>query len=282
VTLTREWHPSPSYSSRGGAGVRLIVVHTSAGATSNPNLANFLCGSNGVSYHISVDNVSGGQSAPFCYEYVTRGNKPWANCNYNGVSITGCFCTTPEGGAGWSRDYWLSAQDRALWNMAAWVREESDYFGIPLVALSASQAQGSGRGVCQHADLGSNGCGHSDCGTGFPMDELIRRAKGGTPPPEPEPVQPLYEEDMAMQVVLGEDNKASIVIPYGVSHLRLACSQGAHVNVEWPGSTTATKTYDLTGKKRVDVPCGPGSNGQAIIYSGDAGGPISACWIQSH
>jgi len=277
--LIRLWHPTGSYSSRGGASVRIVVLHTSAGATPNKNLGPFIQGDNGVSYHVSFDNVTGGQAAPECWEYVTRGNKPWANCDLNSVSVTGCFCTDQQGGSGWSRSQWL-AQDRALWNAAAWVREECQHFGIPIVALTPSQAQGGGRGVCQHMDLGGSGCGHADCGTGFPMDELIKRAKGGvgaTPQPEPPPL--LLEEESLMQLVLGEDGKAALPIPNHATHLRLVCAQGAHVNVEWVNSTVSTKTYDLTGKKRVDVPCGAGSNGSCHIWSGDAGGPIGATWM---
>jgi len=71
----------------------------------------------------------------------------------------------------------------ALKNMAQWVKEESDYWGIPLKALTDSEAQGSGKGVCQHENLGSWGCGHYDCGPGFPMDKLLELA-GGTAPPD--------------------------------------------------------------------------------------------------
>jgi len=50
--------------------------------------------------------------------------------------------------------------------------------------------------------------------------------------------------------------------------------------VEWVGSTAATQTYDLNGKQRVDVPCGPGSNGLCVVYAGKALGPVGAAWIQ--
>ena len=42
-------------------------------------------------------------------------------------------------------------------NTAAWVAEEAAHFGIPIVKLTAGQAQGGSAGVCQHADLGSGG-----------------------------------------------------------------------------------------------------------------------------
>ena len=76
-----------------------------------------------------------------------------------------------------------------LQNCAAWIAEEAKAFGVPLVRLTAAQAQGSGRGVCQHVDLGSWGGGHVDCGPGFPMDEVIAMA-GGTPGAAPAPIPP--------------------------------------------------------------------------------------------
>jgi hypothetical protein len=75
-----------------------------------------------------------------------------------------------------------------LANTAAWIAEEAARFDIPIVKLTAAQAQGSGRGVCQHIDLGSAGGGHVDCdyGTGnFPIDDILAMARGeGAPGPE--------------------------------------------------------------------------------------------------
>jgi len=75
-----------------------------------------------------------------------------------------------------------------LANCAAWIAEEAAAFGLPITRLTPSQAQGSGRGVCQHVDLGARGGGHHDCGAGFPMDYVLNLARGGggqpTPPKE--------------------------------------------------------------------------------------------------
>ena len=67
-----------------------------------------------------------------------------------------------------------------LANAAAWVAEEAAPFGIPIVALTAAQAQGGVAGVCQHVDLGAHGGNHWDCGPGFPMAQIIDMADGGT------------------------------------------------------------------------------------------------------
>ena len=177
MALSRVWLPSPNYSSRGGSGVRLIVVHTTEGAQDIYALGNFFASSSaGVSSHVGTDNKRQGVIG----EYVSRGNKAWTQGNANPVCVACEMCTPAGAAAGWSRDYWLNHQGWMLDNTAAWVAEEAAKHGIPIVALSASQAQGSSRGVCQHRDLGSWGGGHSDCGNGFPMDYLINKA-GGTP-----------------------------------------------------------------------------------------------------
>ena len=42
--LKRVWIPSPNYSSRGGAGVRLIVIHTAEGARTIESLGSYFQG----------------------------------------------------------------------------------------------------------------------------------------------------------------------------------------------------------------------------------------------
>jgi hypothetical protein len=66
-----------------------------------------------------------------------------------------------------------------LENTARWIAEEAAYFGIPITKLSPAAAQGDGRGVCQHDDLGAWGGGHWDCGGGFPIDQVLDLARGG-------------------------------------------------------------------------------------------------------
>jgi len=175
MTLTRVWIPSPNYSSRGGSSVRLIVLHTAEGATTYESLGNyFASSSSGVSSHVGIDDKRGK-----CGEYVSRGNKAWTQGNANPVSVAAELC----GFASWSDSTWRNSHNNMLLNAADWVREEAAKFNIPITKLTASQAQGSGRGVCQHRDLGTWGGNHSDCGNGFPMDYVLDLARGGTPPP---------------------------------------------------------------------------------------------------
>jgi hypothetical protein len=162
--------PSPNYSSRGGSPVRLIVIHTAEGARTIEELGNFFAKtSSGVSSHTGADdkkNVIG--------EYVKRGNKAWTQANANPFSVSIELCAFAK----WTREEWMK-HPNMLENCAAWIREEAAYYDLPIVALTDSQAQGSGKGVCQHENLGSMGGGHWDCGSGFPMDHVLDLAKGG-------------------------------------------------------------------------------------------------------
>jgi hypothetical protein len=114
-------------------------------------------------------------------EYVARGNKAWTAANANPVAVQAELCAF----AAWSAGEW-DRHPNMLANCAAWLAEESAAFGIPLTRLTPAQAQGSGRGVCAHSDLGAWGGNHSDPGAGFPMDRVIQMAAGG-PTPSPTP-----------------------------------------------------------------------------------------------
>jgi hypothetical protein len=191
MTLARAWIGSPNYSSRSGASVRLIVLHTSEGAMTYQSLGGYFQGDVSASSHVGIDNKTRGTIG----EYVNRSNKAWTQANANPVCVSAELCTPAGAAAGWSRDYWLSAQRILLDNAADWVAEEAAAFGIPLTWLSASEAQGSGRGVCDHGDLGPWGGGHYDCGDGFPMDYVLDKAGGSASVPDVKPggnVPPLH------------------------------------------------------------------------------------------
>jgi hypothetical protein len=172
MALQRVWIPSPNYSSRGGAGVRLIVLHTAEGARTIESLGSYFQGNVQASSHVGADdkvNTVG--------EYVKRDNKAWTQANYNPVAVSIELCAF----AAWDAAEW-NRHPNMLQNCASWIAEEAAHYGIPITALSPAQAQGSGRGVCQHRDLGAGGGGHHDCGDGFPMDHVLDLARGGTGP----------------------------------------------------------------------------------------------------
>jgi hypothetical protein len=166
--LTRKWIASPNYSSRGGASVRLIVIHTAEGALTIEDLGSFFArSSSGVSSHTGIDDKAGTVG-----EYVKRGNKAWTAASANPVAVQTELCAFAK----WTASDWQK-HPTMLDNCARWIAEEAAAFDLPITKLSPSQAQGSGRGVCQHSDLGSWGGGHWDCGSSFPMDSVLSKAK---------------------------------------------------------------------------------------------------------
>lgn len=168
MSLTRVQIPSPNHSSRSGAGVRLIVLHTAEGARTFQDLGHFFANSSvQASSHCGADDTPNTVG-----QYVADSEKAWAVADFNSVSVNLELCAF----AAWSRDEWLK-HPNMLHNAAAWVAEEAQRFGLPIVKLTAAQAQGNGRGVCQHVDLGAAGGGHHDCGPGFPIDEVLSMAQ---------------------------------------------------------------------------------------------------------
>lgn len=167
MSLRRVWIPSPNYSSRGGSGVRLLVLHTAEGARTFESLGNFFQGNVQASSHCGADDTPNTVG-----EFVKRDNKAWHVAAFNPVAVGLEQCAF----ASWSRDEWMHHPE-LLDNTAQWLAEESTHYGIPLTKLNPAEAQGSGRGVCQHRDLGSAGGGHDDCGDGFPIDHVLDLAR---------------------------------------------------------------------------------------------------------
>ena len=174
MSLTRVWTPSGNYS--GGSSKRLIVLHTTEGFTGSNgayDCAKYFQGNVGASSQVCIDNNRGK-----IWECVSRANGAWTQCNYNSVSVAAEQC----GYASWSRDYWLNSKANLLHNTADWIAEEAKKLGIPIRELSGAD----GSGVTYHSRLGSSGCGHSDPGSGYPLDKVLEWAGGSSstaPPP---------------------------------------------------------------------------------------------------
>jgi hypothetical protein len=153
------------------------VLHTAEGARTYRELGNYFANpASGVSSHVGIDDTRGEIG-----EYVRADYKAWTQGNANPYSIAAELCAFAE----WSTSTWDN-HPAMLTNAAEWVAEECARFGIPVRKLTAAQAQGGQAGVCQHVDLGAAGGGHWDCGPGFPIDDVIAMAAGGTRPSEPE------------------------------------------------------------------------------------------------
>jgi hypothetical protein len=189
--LKRLWIPSPNFSNRSGAGVRLIVLHTAEGARTIEDLGHFFQGNVQASSHVGIDDTPNTIG-----EFVKRTYKAWHVSAFNSVAVGAEQCAF----AAWTREEWMQ-HPVLLENAAKWIAEEAAIFDIPIVKLNVLQAQGVGRGVCQHRDLGIPGGGHHDCGDGYPIDHVLELARGGGHPTPPKPT--LETIDMITSAVSG-------------------------------------------------------------------------------
>jgi hypothetical protein len=161
--------PSPNFSSRGGATVRAVILHTAQGADTARELGNFFANpSSGVSSHVGIDDNE------VC-EYVLPQYKAWTAAGANPWAIQAEL----TGWAEWSAADW-AGHPGMLSQAAQWVGEECARFSIPLRVLGEGEAEAGAAGVCQHADLGpATDNNHWDCGPGFPIHDVVAMAQGG-------------------------------------------------------------------------------------------------------
>jgi hypothetical protein len=179
MAVKEKWMPSPHYSSSRGP-YNVAVFHTTEGAMTIESLGSWFANPSAqCSSHHGADNSSAGLLGAYVYE----NHKAWTQGNANPWCLSLEMCAY----ASWSRSTWLG-KPTLLNNAADWLRHICDKYKIPYTVLSNSQAQsGTVKGICQHVNFGSMGGGHHDAGAGFPLDEVIKRAKGGsstTPPPD--------------------------------------------------------------------------------------------------
>ena len=187
MTLNRVAIPSPNYSGRAGGTVRLIVCHTAEGALTYQSLGSYFGNSaSGVSSHVGIDDTPNTVG-----EYVRRDYKAWTAAAFNPIAVQAELCAF----SAWSSSEW-DRHPTMLTNLSQWMKEEAQAFNIPLVRLTPAQAQGNGRGVCEHKDLGRAGGGHVDCGPYFPIDRCIQNANYNTNQPSTPPILTPEEPDV--------------------------------------------------------------------------------------
>lgn len=168
------WMPSPNNSGRGGSAITQVTFHTTEGAQTGESLGNWVCDpASQVSYHSAVDNTEPG----VVFRYVDTANKAWAQAAGNPFACSVAFCTPSGAASGWNSSKWLS-MPWMLDNAAAIAKTFCNLHGIPVKKLNNSQAQNGERGISQHLNGGSAWSNHSDCGSGFPIDDMINRING--------------------------------------------------------------------------------------------------------
>lgn len=159
---------SPNYSSRDGARIKLIVLHSTE--SKNYKGTNDLAGvaswfanrASEVSSHVVVDDD--GTSA----RIVPDALKAWHCAAFNAPSLG----IEQIGFA--SQGNWSNAE---LDETARWLAHWSRKYGIPLRRGRVIGSTVVRRGVVTHKQLGLAGGGHVDPGSNYPVKHVIRRAR---------------------------------------------------------------------------------------------------------
>lgn len=167
-------------SSRNGAKVRLLAVHTTEGVRTCPDLLAFF----EREYKDNPD-TAGSSHAGACdtcqSEFLSYDRAAWTLRSGNLVSDNIELC----GMAAWSRAEWLRHMTM-LDGAAQWLAKRAKARGIPLVKLTPADVAAGRSGVIGHADwtTGMHDGSHWDPGPSFPWDLLMPLANRYlTPPP---------------------------------------------------------------------------------------------------
>jgi N-acetylmuramoyl-L-alanine amidase-like protein len=252
--INEKWMASPNYSSSRGP-YNVAVFHTTEGAMTIESLGNWFANpSAGCSSHHGADQYSANLLGAYVYE----NHKAWTQGNANNWCLSLEMCAY----ASWSRDTWMS-KPTLLNNAADWLRYICGKYGIPYTLLSDSQAQsGNVKGICQHVDFGSMGSGHHDAGAGFPIDEVIKRAKGGSSGSAPATGGILVSSGVAFDPRTGNQ-----VIAYIDQQGKIRCNGGL-VDPDSSAKSGVGLAISESGRKVITY---TNSGGKICTYTQDAG-----------
>lgn len=165
-------HITSHQSSREGARIHGLVLHTTEGGDSpqgDEDLKNLgaLFDNEEASAHLGV-NVAGHFG-----RYVPDSAKAWAVCNANPQTLS----LEQIGFAHFSREDWMRDRHAQLHGAAEFLVYGHVHYGVPLEKGECSGATITRPGVFQHKDFGIAGCGHVDCGPGYPQGYVIELAQ---------------------------------------------------------------------------------------------------------
>jgi hypothetical protein len=174
-------------SSRNGAAIIWVALHTAEGSRRRSDLYNFFDTVRSGSSHGGVDGTGLDDG------WVPDDRSAWTLLNGNPVSLNLEMC----GFARWTRDQWLSTDTvdgcvnprQMVRNAAEWARRKCEKFGVPKSYIGIDGVAARRPGIIAHRDytFGAGDGDHTDIGLNFPWDVFFADMNAGTPtPPEEE------------------------------------------------------------------------------------------------
>lgn len=167
-------HITSHHSSREGARIHGLVLHTTEGSDSpngHPPQDLITLGSifdnEEASSHFGV-NVDGKMA-----RYVADADKAWTVCNFNPVTLN----LEQIGFAAFDKSDWIKHRHAQLHGAAEFLAYGHAHYGVPLRSGSCAGSSITRAGVFQHKDFGISGSGHTDCGPGYPQGYVINMAR---------------------------------------------------------------------------------------------------------
>jgi hypothetical protein len=165
--------PTDNYSSRNGARVIWVAIHTTEGIMDARDLGYYWQRIDSGSSHAGCDNTK-------TVTYIDPIYASWTLLNGNSRSVNMEIC----GWARWTRDEWLGPQKGRLIQAANWARQMCDRFGIPKRYIGSQGVARGEAGIIGHVDYtnGARDGNHWDPGPGFPWDVFISLVNQGSAP----------------------------------------------------------------------------------------------------
>lgn len=165
-------HITPHQSSREGARIHGLVLHTTEGSDNPAGLADLkqlgsIFDGEEASAHLGV-NVEGKFG-----RYVEDAAKAWAVCNFNSVTLS----LEQIAFAAYSKEEWFKHRHAQLHGAAEFLLYGHIHYGVPLRKGEVNGSAIVKSGIFQHKDLGISGSGHSDCGDGYPQGYVTLLAR---------------------------------------------------------------------------------------------------------
>lgn len=171
-------------SSRNGATIIWVALHTAEGSRRRSDLYNFFDTVRSGSSHGGADGTGLDDG------WVPDERSAWTLLNGNPVSLNLEMC----GFARWTREQWLSEGTvdgcvnprQMVRNAAEWARRKCEKHSIPKTYISIDGVASRRPGIIAHRDytFGAGDGDHTDIGLNFPWDVFFADMNAGTTPEE--------------------------------------------------------------------------------------------------